>query len=440
MKKGHPSNWRDYQNELKRKRRGKKLVNKLPMFAVCAVFALGGMWVVIFWGVWFDGFSSKAGLNPDNRDKRQDRLKETVEVPDFSNFLETQGLNTAQLTEKFYLKSGGTRYEIKSTIEQNLQNYVIWLLKRSMTRQAAVVALDPSDGRILALATYSDTGESDNICVEAEYPAASLFKIVSAAAAIEKTGFNPDRSVFYSGSKYTLYKSQLKNMRKGRYVSQTTFKNAFATSINSVFGKLGINSLGQQTMKEYADKFLFNSKIPFDIDVAESVAWVPEDEYGLAEAACGFNKNTLISPLHAALLAASVANNGILMAPRLVETISSESGEVLFMSRPFMLAAPIRPGTAKKMKIMMRETTLYGTCRNFRKLRRKKAFKNVDMGAKTGTINDKGDQFKYDWLTTYGLSDNGKSICIAVLGIHGERLGIRANELGKMIINYYFSS
>jgi len=65
----------------------------------------------------------------------------------------------------------------------------------------------------------------------------------------------------------------------------------------------------------------------------------------------------------------------------------------------------------------------------------------VELGAKTGTINDKTDQFKYDWLTAYVLPPNGaKGICIAVLGVHGKKLGIRANKLGRNIINHYFSS
>ncbi len=85
---------------------------------------------------------------------------------------------------------------------------------------------------------------------------------------------------------------------------------------------------------------------------------------------------------------------------------------------------------------------MHGTCRKtFRSLRRKKAFKNVELGAKTGTINDKTDQFKYDWFTAYVLPPNSaKGICIAVLGIHGKKLGIRANKLGRNIINHYFSS
>lgn len=433
----NPTNWRDYQRRLKRKQGYRRIYSRLPWLAVFAVFAFGGMWVVVFWGTWFEGFSTKAGLSPDRGEKRPDILKERL---DFKNFLGQDDVDTSQLTESFYVEKGGVRFKVKSTIEHKLQDYILRLLKRSMTRQAAVVALDPGDGRVLAMATYSDTGEPDNICVAAEYPAASLFKIISAAAAMERAGFTPNSPVFYNGRKYTLYKSQLKQ-RKNKFTAKTTFKNAFATSINSVFGKLGINRLGQKLMTEYAGKFLFNRAIPFDIPVAESTAWVPDHEYGIAESACGFNKNTLISPLHAALLAATVANNGTLMAPRLVDSISSESGEVLYITRPSKLASPIKSETAKEMKTLMRETTLYGTCRNFRKLRGKKQFSDVDMGAKTGTINDRGDQFKFDWLAAYGLSESGeKSICIAILGIHGERLGIRANELGKLILNYYFTS
>ena len=65
----------------------------------------------------------------------------------------------------------------------------------------------------------------------------------------------------------------------------------------------------------------------------------------------------------------------------------------------------------------------------------------AELGAKTGTINDRNDRFKYDWLTAFVVPPSGKkSICIAVLGIHGKMLGVRANRLGRSIIRYYLSS
>ena len=108
---------------------------------------------------------------------------------------------------------------------------------------------------------------------------------------------------------------------KNKYTNKTSFKKAFASSVNSVFGKLGIFDLGQEVMSDYADKFLFNEIIPFDFPVEMSTIQIPDDDYGLAEIASGFNRKTMISPLHAALLASVVANNGIMMSPWLVEKI-----------------------------------------------------------------------------------------------------------------------
>ena len=283
-------------------------------------------------------------------------------------------------------------------------------------------------------------GKGDNLCTKAVYPAASLFKIVSAAAALETAGFTPDRAVIYTGRKHTLYKRQLKK-KTGRYSTKTSFREAFGSSINSVFGKMGIYDLSRSVISEYADRFLFNRLISFDFPVEQSTVNVPDDDYGLAEITSGFNRVTLISPLHAALLASAVANNGIMMAPRLIERVFNDSGELLYQSRPGLLGSPISRGTAKDLKVLMRDTVLNGTCRkSFRALRRNKAFREVELGAKTGTINDKLDRFKYDWLTVYALPRDGtKCISMAILNVHGEKLGIRASELGMHIIKYYIT-
>ena len=131
-----------------------------------------------------------------------------------------------------------------------------------------------------------------------------------------------------------------------------------------------------------------------------------------------------------------------MMAPRLVDRVRSESGEILYQSRPAMLMATLSRGTAEELKVLMRDTVVYGTCRkSFQRFRRKKIFRGIDLGAKTGTINDRTDRFKYDWLTAYALPRKGtKAICIAVLIVHGQNWGVRAKELGGYIINYHLTS
>ena len=88
----------------------------------------------------------------------------------------------------------------------------------------------------------------------------------------------------------------------------------------------------------------------------------------------------------------------------------------------------------------MEDTVLYGTARKtFRALRRKKAFKGIALGAKTGTINDRMDQYKYDWITIFAIpGSREKGISLAVLAVHGEKLGIRAKDIGRLILLRHF--
>jgi cell division protein FtsI/penicillin-binding protein 2 len=301
--------------------------------------------------------------------------------------------------------------------------------------------MDSHSGRLLSLVNYDANGQADNLCLQANYPAASLFKIVTAAAAIESAGLKPDHGYYYRGSKHTLYKSQLKT-KKDRWTVQTNFRKAFAYSNNAVFGKIGIYDLGQDKLIRYSDKFFFNRPIASDLPVAVSQVTIPTDDFGLAEIATGFNKDTLISPLHAALLAAVAVNAGIMPTPRLVDSIRNESNEVIYQAALPTMTATVNRHTARDLKLIMQDTVRYGTGRSaFRKLRRKKRFKHFDLGAKTGTINDREDRFKYDWVTAFAISPDGAgSISVSVLGVHGKILGTRSTEMTRAIVDYYFST
>jgi len=440
IKNHYSSGWRDYQGKLKREERRKAFLKKLPVVALYSGSCLLVLFFVFYAGSRILGYLSLDGYSPLHIQKTPDIINEKTSEQDLSFELKDLDLDSLNLSDHFFVQRDGARLTVQSSLDTALQDYILSLLKRSRTVKAAVVALNPTDGRILAMANYEKGGKADNLCAKAVYPAASLFKIISAAAALETAGFTPDRTVIFTGGKHTLYKSQLKK-KAGPYATKTSFTKAFGSSINSVFGKIGIYDLGRTVMTEYAERFFFNRVIPFDFPVEQSTVNVPDDDYGLAEIASGFNRVTLISPLHAALLASAVANKGTIMAPRLIDRVFSESGELLYQSRPGMLGSPISRGTAKGLKMLMQDTILNGTCRKrFRALRRNRAFRDVELGAKTGTINDKSDKFKYDWFTAYAIPrDGAKDLSIAVLSVHGEKLGIRASELGRYIIKYYIT-
>ena len=104
------------------------------------------------------------------------------------------------------LEVQGTRYIVHYSINPSLQTRASELLQRSMTLKAAAVVVRPGDGRVLAMVSHDTDRTGENLCVKAGFPAASLFKIVSAAAAIEGADFSPDRIVSFQGGKYTLYR------------------------------------------------------------------------------------------------------------------------------------------------------------------------------------------------------------------------------------------
>ena len=441
VRDSYSSGWRDIQERLQRDARRKFFLGKLPTLAFYAGVSFLILGVMLFTVSRFSCHRGKGDSRASEPARRPAILSERQPRQDLPDFLEDLNLDPANLKDRFVFERGGVRYTAESSIAPDLQRYVLGILERSRSLQAAVVALSPHDGRILAMASYEERGSGQNLCLKADFPAASLFKIVSAAAALETAGFTPNQPVFFKGRKHTLYKGQLDD-NVGRSSSQTSLRKAFASSINSVFGKLGMHYLGQGVLSYYAERFFFNRAIPFELPVSMSTAHVPDNDFGLAEVASGFNKKTLISPLHAALLVSAVANNGVMMAPRLVDRVRSESGEILYQSRPAMLMATLSRGTAEELKVLMRDTVVYGTCRkSFQRFRRKKIFRGIDLGAKTGTINDRTDRFKYDWLTAYAIPRKGtKAICIAVLIVHGKNLGVRAKELGGYIINYHLTS
>jgi peptidoglycan glycosyltransferase len=437
----HPAKWRKYQEEHQKTAKRKQLLKKMPLLVGISGTALT-LLAVIFWGsFWISDRWSQASHMP-----AQPKIKSAPSPPRLSRdevaaLLLDVGTNSAMLTDEFVCEKNGMHYTIKTTIDTKLQKYILKLLQRSRTLQSAVVVLNPADGRVVAMVDHASNGDGKYLSLKADYPAASMFKIVSAAAALENAGYTPDTAMYFRGRRHTLYKSQLKQV-KDSWTTETTLRKAFALSNNSVFGKLGIYVLGQKVLAEYAEKFAFNQPIPFDLPLAVSPIAVPSDSFGLAEIASGFNKKTLISPLHASLLASAAANRGRMPTPWLVDTILDETDQVRYHAEAGVLNQPLIGKAASDLMDLMEYAARSGTSRSaFRRLLRKKKFKEFELGAKTGTINDSTDRLKYDWITTFALAPDGKSgIAVAVLGVHGKILGTRSTELARAIIDYYFSN
>src|ERR1700724_2912329 len=175
---------------------------------------------------------------------------------------------------------------------------------------AAVVALDPKTGKDLAM-----PGLGEGAVTKPVYPAASVFKIVTGAALLEK-GVSPNDETCYHGGIRRLVGKLLQD-KPNLDRRCMSLSMALAKSANVVFAKMAVKHLDGESLRKEAERFLFNRPI-WDVPVEASPANIPDGKLDLAKSAAGFGKVKL-SPLHAALIASAVGNGGVAYEPSLIE-------------------------------------------------------------------------------------------------------------------------
>jgi membrane carboxypeptidase/penicillin-binding protein len=313
------------------------------------------------------------------------------------------------------------------TIDWGLQQFVSEMGDRYKLHYGGIAVLDAHTGAVLALYGQTPDGVDCSRALDTE-PAASIFKVVTATAALEHGGFTDQSMFFYTGNAHTLYKNQLTNKRN-KWCADISLADAFARSNNIVFGKLGIIYLGQTPIFYTAKKLGFWRQPLREIPSDPSSTFYAKDDYNLAELACGFNTQTRMSPLHAAAMITPALNNGVMVTPRIVNSTPVEKIQVM------------RGDTASRLEDMMERTTKSGTvCRTFRGVSADRVLKHLDIGGKSGSIDGETPPGRRNWFV--GFAQNrytGAGITVGTCLILKDHFLIEADMLTRLIVRYYFS-
>jgi cell division protein FtsI/penicillin-binding protein 2 len=439
--------WRDYQAKLQQERKyenRKKSVRRNVKFFLPVIVGCLAVYGAISWsfGSLFDDGKKAQDPKPGKQQVASKKVAPAVSYDkhEIHHFIDSR--HFAELRDNFFeIQNNSRRLRVQTSIDPSLQNYLSQKLDRKNSSHIGIVVMEPEDGRILSLVGFDKADPSKNPCLDSSFPAASIFKIVTAAAALEKGNLQLDSKLRYNGRKYTLYKSQLKEKRN-KYTNTITLKDAFAKSVNPVFGKLGALHLGKTQLESYAESFGFNREINFEVSLAPSRTVITDEPYQWAEIACGFNRQTRMSPVHGALISATIFNRGKLIEPTIIETIRDEKGTELYQSRPAVVTQAFAPHTSAAMRELMKTTIRSGTVRGtFRKYRRDKIISRLEIGGKTGTINNKTDDIKYEWFVGYAQDKQGDSkVILSVLVAHQKYIGIRAPQYAIMAFKQYFKT
>ncbi|MGZ8474254.1 MAG: penicillin-binding transpeptidase domain-containing protein, partial [Candidatus Deferrimicrobiaceae bacterium] len=249
---------------------------------------------------------------------------------------------------------------VSLSLNEELQAQIFDLFRRFDPLYGVFAAMEPDTGRVVALVGYRRGGESDPwLPLKAIYPAASLIKVITASAAIERGKVSPQDEISYRGGIYGISRGGI-HVRDGRGGPKMTLEEAIARSANAVFGKVAVNHVGGPVLEEYLVKFGFGQTIPFDLPVEPSRGEVPKDEYELARTGAGFGE-VYVSPLHMAMIMSAIASDGAMPRPVLIDRIEDRDGKALYESSPVKWRDTVLPETANAVVRMMVKTVEMGT-------------------------------------------------------------------------------
>ncbi|HSQ14871.1 MAG TPA: penicillin-binding transpeptidase domain-containing protein [Candidatus Binatia bacterium] len=323
------------------------------------------------------------------------------------------------------------------SLHEELQAQIFDLFRRFDPLYGVFAAMEPDTGRVVALVGYRRGGESDPwLPLKAIYPAASLIKVITASAAIERGNVSPQDEISYRGGIYGISRRGI-HAQDGRGIPIMTLEEAIARSANAVFGKVAVNHVGGPVLEEYLSKFGFGVKIPFDLPVEMSHGQVPREEFELARTGAGFGE-VYVSPLHMAMIMAAVASGGAMPRPVLIDRIEDRDGEPLYESSPMKWRDTVLPETANAVVRMMVKTVEMGTShRTFGTPERTPLLSDMDVAGKTGSLSGWTPSVHFEWFA--GVAPVGAPrLALAALVVNDNRWKIKGSYVGKEAFNSYF--
>ncbi|MDQ3992579.1 MAG: penicillin-binding transpeptidase domain-containing protein [Actinomycetota bacterium] len=275
-------------------------------------------------------------------------------------------------------------------------------------RCGSVVALEPATGKVLVMASsptfdqnaierdFSAIGRVKAPCKPVAplynratyglYAPGSTFKVVTAAAAIDSGRFTAN-SRFNDPGYCEVYGKRVNNYDTTRPFGNVDLRQALQYSINSVFCNIG-KELRSGLLIDYTKRFGFYETPPLETPDNERAPsglyqrnrlFDPKDENDVDAGRFAFGQERLlVTPLQMAMVAAAIANNGVVMKPHVIDRVLSPNGGIIVRTKPQELERAVKPQTAATVAAMMQLAVESGTGTAAR-------IRGVTVAGKTGT-------------------------------------------------------
>ncbi|ABX41714.1 FtsW/RodA/SpoVE family cell cycle protein [Lachnoclostridium phytofermentans] len=311
--------------------------------------------------------------------------------------------------------------------------------------RGAVVVLEPSTGKILAMVSKPDYNPNTitekweslnkdqsspllNRATQGLYPPGSTFKILTA---LEYMRENPNYEDYeYKCKSEDRINDVTIHCANGSSHGKENLKESFANSCNTSFANLG-SSLNMDSFRSLCESMLFNKTLPTSFKTAQSsfVLNSQSNPNDFAQTVIGLGK-TQISPLHNAMIAATVANGGLMMKPYLVDRVETFDGRIVKRYSPDSYGQVISKKEAEIMSDYMKEVVKNGTGTRLSGMK-------VSVAGKTGTADYEIGKPSHAWFVGFAPVENPQ-IAISVI-VESSGTGSKyAVPIAKKIIEAYF--
>lgn len=317
--------------------------------------------------------------------------------------------------------------QVEYTLDPGLTRQVYEAVDRLDARLANIVVLEAATGRVLA---YASTNPQQFPPTRI-YPAASLIKVVTAAAALHHARRVAEAPCRYLGNPHWLPPQRIDPPAKG---SVTSLEGALAHSNNQCFAQLAVHSLGTQNMVDAIRRFGFLQE-PAPGHSAGAVD-PGSDRYDLGKLGCGLY-GCWITPMHAARMAMTLAD-GKQREPYWIERVVDAAGRTLQLPPRTPAKQVLTPELAGELRTMMIETTVSGTARRgFQGEGGAPLLGPVQVSGKTGTLRGSDPEGLYEWFAGVAPADDPK-IAIAVVSVAQNGHRVRATRLASEVLEGVF--
>lgn len=324
------------------------------------------------------------------------------------------------------------------TLEPVVQRVARSQMQRYRIPEAGVVMLDVKTAKVLTYANYVAAGAPLDVNARAEAPAASIFKVVTGAALVEKAGLTSETEQCYRGGRSRIVADELtEDPARDRWCA--TVAIAMGRSLNVVFGRLAQKHLTPEDLGAMGGALGFGASVPFPVANEPPKIQIPTDPLEFARTSAGF-WNTTLSPLAGASLAQTIANGGVALEPRIVAAVR-DGKEVVWTDdrEPRVLRRAIKATTASQVRDMMVQTVANGSAfKAFHDERGRPYLPGIDVAGKTGTLSDHQADRHYTWFVGFAPADKPE-VAISALVVNTPIWHIKASQLAREVLRAYFA-